>query len=106
MFSYQEQVWMLPEFRGFHECVDMSEVTDIVDATDRNMKALAELAVQADDPDQPTRLAIIAPQDLHFGLGRMYESYRSLNPKHSRSVAIFRTREEALRWLAREEKAP
>src|SRR5512137_172437 len=73
LFSYQEQVWLKPEFKGFHECIDMSEVTEIVDATDRNMKALAQLAVQADDPAQPTKLAIIAREDLHFGLGRMYE---------------------------------
>jgi hypothetical protein len=106
LFAYQEQVWLRPEVRGYHECIDMSGVTEIVDATDRNMKALAQLAVQADDPAQPTRLAIIARQDLHFGLGRMYESYRSMQPKHTRQVSVFRSKEDALRWLTQEETAP
>jgi len=106
MFSYQEQVWLKPAYQGFHECMDMSGVTEIVDATDQNMKALAQLAVQADDPAQPTRLAIIARQDLHFGLGRMYETYRSMQPKNAREVSVFRSREDALRWLTQEEAAP
>lgn len=100
LFSYQEQVWALPEFRGYDECVDMSGVTMIVDATEKNMQALAALAVRSDDPMQPTRLAIIAREDLHFGLARMYGSYRSMHPSHSRQVGIFRTRDEALRWLS------
>jgi hypothetical protein len=70
------------------------------------MKALAQLAVQADDPAQTSRLAIIARQDLHFGLGRMYESYRSMQPKHTRQVSVFRTRQEALHWLSQERTAP
>ena len=106
LFSYQKQVWLQPEFRGFHECIDMSGVTEIIDATDRNMQALAEVAVQADDPAQPTRLAIIAKEDLHFGLGRMYESYRGMHPKNARQVSVFRTREDALHWLTHKEAAP
>lgn len=99
LFTYQQQVWQRPEFRSFHECIDISGVTEIVDPTDRNMRALANLAVEADDAALPTRLAIIARQDLHFGLGRMYGTYRSMHPKSTRQVSVFRTRDDALRWL-------
>ena len=84
----------------------MSAVTSVEGATEMNMKALAALSVQTDDPAQPSKLAIIASEDLHFGLARMYETFRNLEPKHSRQVAIFRTRDEALRWLTRESTAP
>lgn len=99
-FSYEEELLTMPGIMGFHECVDMSGATEIVGATAANIQALASLAVRSDDPARPSRLAIIARDDLHFGLARMYESYRSLLPGHSRQVGIFRTRDEALRWLS------
>ena len=106
VFAYQREVWSTPELRHYDECIDMSDVTSVEGATEMNMKALAALSVQTDDPAQPSKLVIIASEKLHFGLARMYETYRSLERKHSRQVAIFRTREEALRWLTRESTAP
>jgi hypothetical protein len=100
LFTYQNKVWSAPEHRGLDECVDMLGVTDIVAATDSNMKALAELSARMDDPSVKSRLAIIAREDLHYGLARMYEAYRSMQPKSTRMLAIFRTREDAERWLS------
>jgi hypothetical protein len=105
LFSYQKEVWVRPEFRQFNECVDMSEVTEVVDANEGNMQMLAALAVQGDDPTLPTKLAIIAGESLHYGLARMYETYRSMQPENARKVGIFHTRGEALHWLA-ERTAP
>ena len=99
-FDYHKEVWSSTEHRHFDECVDMSAAGSIEGATEDNMTALAELAVEKDDPARTSKLAIIAVENLHFGLARMYETYRSLHPKHARQVAVFRTREEALRWLA------
>jgi hypothetical protein len=84
----------------------MSAVTSVEGATGKNMKALAALSVQTDDPAQPSKLVIFASEDLHFGLARMYETYRNLEAKHSRQVAIFRTRDEAVRWLNLDSPAP
>jgi hypothetical protein len=50
LFNYKNEAWSAPEFRGYDECVDMLAVTDIVAATDSNMKALAELSARMDDP--------------------------------------------------------
>jgi hypothetical protein len=102
LFTYQTEVWSAPELRGYDECVDMLAVTDVEAATDSNMKALAELSARMDDPSAKSKFAIIAREDLHYGLARMYEAYRSMQPKSTRTLAIFRTREEALRWLAKE----
>jgi hypothetical protein len=98
-FAYQNEVWSGTELKDYDECVDMSEVTRVIDATGRNMDALATLAVKADDPLHPSKLAIIATNDLHFGLARMYETYRGMQPDNSRLLGIFRSRDEALRWL-------
>jgi len=105
-FDYQKEVWSSPEHRYFDECVDLSAAGSIEGATEDNMTALAELAVDTDDPARPSKLAIIAVENLHFGLARMYETYRGLHPKHARKVAVFRTRDEALRWLTGEHPAP
>jgi hypothetical protein len=98
-FAYQNALQASTELLYFNECIDLSAVEDVIDATDANMMGLARLSVQLDDPAQPTRLAIIAQSDLHYGLARMYEAYRSMQPKNSRQVSIFRNRDDALRWL-------
>lgn len=46
------------------------------------------------------RAAIVAPQDLAFGLGRMYDTYRELSGRSTRQVAVFGSMAEALQWLA------
>lgn len=97
LFTYQNEVWSSPELRGYDECVDMQAVTDIEAATDSNMKALAELSARMDDPSAKSKFAIIAREDLHYGLARMYGTYRSMQPKSTRTLAIFRKREDALR---------
>jgi hypothetical protein len=105
LFTYQNEVWSMPELRGYDECVDMQAVTDIEAATDSNMKALAELSARMDDPSAKSKFAIIAREDLHYGLARMYGTYRSMQPKSTRTLAIFRKREDALRWLSGESTA-
>lgn len=41
------------------------------------------------------RCAFVAPADLQYGLGRMFEA----NVQRGRRVGVFRTRESALAWL-------
>ena len=105
-FSYQKALQAPVELRYFNECIDLSTAEDFEGATDTNMMGLARMSVQLDDPAQPTLLAIIATSDLHYGLARMYETYRSMQPNNSRKVAIFRTRDEAIRWLSGDSSAP
>jgi hypothetical protein len=104
VFGYQQQVWSDPSVAGFNELVDMSEVEEIVPPSTERVRFLANTSAEMDDPDRPSRFAIVAPQDLAFGLGRMYGAYRELSPGSTKQVAIFRTKKAALSWLGVQEQ--
>jgi hypothetical protein len=99
LFAYQRDVGSKPQVRGFDELVDMSRVEQVVYTDMKPVRELASLSASMDDPDRPTRLAIVAPADEDFGLGRMYEALRSLQPGSTREVRVFRKRADALAWL-------
>ena len=101
IFAYQREVWSRADVNGYDELVDMSGVDAIVEPSSDGMRRLAELSAQMDPPSGGTKFAIVARQDFAFGLGRMYEAYRALNQRSTKEVAVFRSREEALRWLSR-----
>jgi hypothetical protein len=63
------------------------------------MRALASLSAEMDAPRASAKLAIIAPQDFAYGLGRMYEAYRSFQPSSTKEVMVFRTAPEAIAFL-------
>jgi len=46
----------------------------------------------------PMRFAIVAPQDLQYGLSRMLTTY--LADKSKAATNVFRTREEAIYWVS------
>ena len=45
-----------------------------------------------------TRVALLAPEDLSYGLARMYQAYQDTENK-APDFKVFRSREEALSWL-------
>ncbi len=47
----------------------------------------------------PSRFAIIAPGDLAFGLGRMFQAYREGEKQSTKHVKVFRNLEAALAFL-------
>jgi hypothetical protein len=99
LFGYQREVWSRLDVAGFDEVVDMSEVEQFAEPSTKQIMALAELSAEMDVRSAVSRFAIVAPQDLAFGLGRMYEAYRGMNPGSTKEVAVFRTRQDALDWL-------
>jgi hypothetical protein len=84
---------------GYNELADMTEVQTIVQPVAEQVRKLADLSAGMDIPTSSSRFAIVAPQALAFGLGRMYEIYRGLNEQSTKEVGVFRTRQEALEWL-------
>jgi len=44
----------------------------------------------------PSKVAIVAPEDLSYGLSRIYEAVRK---QENLQIDIFRTEQEALAWL-------
>lgn len=99
LFSYQREAWSRPEVAGFNELVDMRSVEKIDFESTQRVKELAGVSASMDDPAKPTKLAVVATVDTHFGLGRMYQAYREMSPGSTREVRVFRTMEEALAWL-------
>jgi len=106
VFRYQREVWSRSDVAGYDELVDMSEAREIVEGSTERMRELASLSAEADPPAGGGRFAIVAPHDLTFGVGRMYQAHRGLNEQSTKEVAEFRERDAALRWLAGEEPEP
>jgi len=99
VFGYQQEVWSRPDVLGYDELIDMTRVTSIEATPSGRLRDLAALAADMQGIATQTRLAIVAPDDLAYGLGRMYQNYRELNPHSKREVGVFRTMEEALAFL-------
>lgn len=99
LLAYQCAVWMRPDVAGFDELVDMSAVERIVEPNTEGIRQLARLSASMDSTAAPSKLAIVAPQHLAFGLGRMYATFRSLDENSNKQVAVFRTLAEALVFL-------
>jgi len=101
VFGYQREVWSRPDVAGFDELIDMTAVERIELPSADGVRQLAALSASMDDPGTASKFAIVAPQDIAYGLGRMYEAHRALNVKSSKQVGVFRTMPEALAWLGR-----
>jgi hypothetical protein len=93
IFGYQREVWSRPDVVGYDELVDMSGVTEITTPSPAgdNFRALAA--------ETPSKFAIVAGEELAFGLGRMYQTYRELDPRSTKEVRVFRTLPEAMAYL-------
>ena len=86
-----------PAFQpGFHELLDVSEA-DMVEVSGEGLRKL-ELFIESQTPDSvgEFKTAVVAPEDLSFGLARMYGFY---SDDSSEAVRVFRDSEKALDWL-------
>jgi predicted phage-related endonuclease len=99
IFGYQQEVWSRLEVRGYNELIDMAGVSEIEFISTKRVAFLADLSASMDPPALASKLAIIATTDLHFGLARMYETYRETAKQGTKAVRVFRNRSEAARWL-------
>jgi hypothetical protein len=100
VFAYQRAVWTRPDVVGFNELVDMTNAEEIDAPSTGNVRHLAGVSAEMDSRTGPGRLAIVAPSDLAYGLGRMYATFRDLDKRSSRKVSVFREMDQALVWLA------
>jgi len=108
IFGYQRELWSRPEVAGFDELVDMTDVERIDLPSPQRVIDLAELSASMDTRPEGVaaapRMAIVAPTDVAFGLGRMYQAYRRMKSQGTpRHVGVFRTLPEALGFLGIEE---
>ena len=98
VFGYHREVWSRKEVAGYDELIDMSRVGHIALPSAQRVRDLAETSAKDDGPG-PSRLAVVAPSDLAFGLGRMYQTRRAQDPRSTKQVGVFRTMAEALEFL-------
>ena len=100
VFGYQHEVWSRRDVAGYNELIDMTGVKQIALPSTERIRELADTAARMDDTTQKSRFAIVASADLAFGLGRMFQTFRELNSQSGKEVGVFRTMEEALKFLS------
>jgi hypothetical protein len=100
-FGYQNDVWSRADVCGYDELIDVSDVTSVTFPAAANTRELASTSVLNDRISGGGKLAIVAPQDWAYGLGRMYQACRDLDPRSTKCVGVFRTLPEALAFLGR-----
>ncbi len=95
----QREVWARPEVSGYDGLIDMSRVARIDLPSADRVRDLARLSARMDATASSSRLAVVAPEDLAFGPGRMFQAHRRLDRRSRKEVGVFRTLEEALAFL-------
>jgi len=98
-FNYKRNVWALPDVRGFNELMDARKLEEILSLTFEKISELAKLSANMDDNTIPTKLAIVASDTFLYGIGRLYETFRNVNPKSTKKVSVFRSMQEAIDWI-------
>ena len=101
ILNYQQKVFSTPEVRGYDELVEMADVSEfeVPDATSLSVRKLASEAAAMDPPDTPSKFAVVATDLLAFGLSRMFQTYRGLDPRSTKKVELFSNLEDALAYL-------
>jgi hypothetical protein len=98
--AHGEQLRVDPEFSpDFRQLWDFSEVTESTADFDE-LARLAQVAIFA----PTTRRAVLAPADVTFGFGRMFQMLRE--SKGETGIRVFRDRADAMRWLESGEEPP
>jgi len=96
--KYQQDIRSDPEYCSYNEIVDFSKASGFKITTE-GLRKLVQIASAGDNQEFRTKMAIIVSAPVAYGLARMYEVYRSLIPKVSKEIRIFRQYESALDWL-------
>jgi hypothetical protein len=103
VFGYQREVWSRADVAGYNELIDMSGAAKIEQPHTEQMQQLARLSASMDAPQLKSKLAIVAPQLLAFGLGRMYETFREMEELSTKEVRVFHNLDDAWKFLALDE---
>jgi hypothetical protein len=98
LVKYQQDIKSQPRYQAYDEIVDFSEAGDFSLSAEGIMK-LAQTAAKSDIQGVRTKLAIVVKISFAYGLGRMYEIYRSLIPNVHKDVRVFKNHADALVWI-------
>ncbi len=96
--AYIDAVWNDSRVRGYCELLDFREVVR-VDVTSDDIHALAAYSRSHDSPAVPVGTALVAGDQLVYGLSRMFASVRALEPGDLREIRVFTELDAAYLWL-------
>ena len=97
--SHQNRLLADPDFDpSYSQLIDFTHTTKI-DLTAADIQQLAVRNIFSPE----SRRAFLVPNDLAFGLGRMYEILREAAGE--RGIRIFRNLDEALDWVLSKQEA-
>jgi hypothetical protein len=99
LFGYERQTGARSDMIGYDELIDMSAVTDIDVPVVERLEDLASEAAMRDAVHGPAKVAIVAPGDVAFDLGRLFRVHRQVEFRSTRNVGVFRTMDAALEFL-------
>ena len=99
VFDYQHDVWSRADVVGFDELIDWTQVTEVALPSASRVRILAAVSASMDNSAPQSRLAIVAPSDFAYGLGRMFQAQRQLDANSTKVVGVFRTMADAIVFL-------
>jgi hypothetical protein len=76
--------------------VDMSATRSLGAVQAETLRRVADLFTRTDAAPEQSRVALVSPHDVGYGLSRMYQAFRSDSPIE---VRVFREMREARAWL-------
>ena len=81
---------------SFDRIIDLQQADSSVRSVDALQQVVEIMEAAYEDAAPIPKTAVIAPEDVSFGLGRMFQAFDSLGPGQ---FSVFRTLEDALNWL-------
>jgi hypothetical protein len=87
-----------PEYATFDEIVDFSKGSHF-HLSVSGIQRLVELATATDARGTKTRLAIVVNTPIAYTLAQMYQIFRSYIPSGTKILRVFRTYDEARKWI-------
>jgi len=96
--KYQKDIQNQPDCINYNELVDFSNVTNMK-LTVEEIINIGEVSLITDKEEVHRKQAFVVSSNLVFGLGRMYQAYRSFSDKACKEIRIFKNENDALEWL-------
>jgi len=96
--DYQDQIKADISVQAYDELLDFRLIAT-VDLSAKEMMTLSRMAQLSDRRDVRTKLALVVSSPLIYGLSRMYIAYRSLVPNANKELAVFKSMDDAGKWL-------
>ncbi len=96
LYHHKRSLMNDPQFEpGMRELSDVREIKEL-HVTSSGVWSMASIDKEHAEKLQSFKLAIIASEDIVFGMARMYQS---LTQPSLPQVNVFRNEEEAMKWL-------